>query len=403
MTARRRRRAAPAASTTALLAVSLVVSLALGEMLLRLLLPASDTYLALTPNRTVVFDPQFQPGVRGPARYEVNSMGARGREWAADRDTEYRILAMGGSTTESLYNDQPRTWPALLESKLGTISDGRTVWVGNIGKSGLSSRHHVLQARHLMEVYDPDAVLLLVGVNDFAARLQRGSQYDPRYMENGRNLARLEDRAFEVVPGRLPGPRWEDDPWFKRTTTWRLLRLVRNRISGADKSQDRRGSATRHWRELRAAGERASQLPPLTEALDEYGRNLTEIASLVGRHGARLILMTQPVLWRPGLTPAEEALLWMGGEGDFRSGPGALYYRPEALARGMDAYNARLLEVCAVTASECLDLAAEIPKTTRYFWDDCHFTDLGQERIADLVAAFHRRLAPQAAEQPGST
>jgi hypothetical protein len=76
----------------------------------------------------------------------------------------------------------------------------------------------------------------------------------------------------------------------------------------------------------------------------------------------------------------------MGGVGDFRRRPGSLYYEPEALSRGMDAYNARLLEVCRETGADCVDLASAVPKVTRYFWDDCHFTDEGQALVAEAVA-----------------
>ena len=69
----------------------------------------------------------------------------------------------------------------------------------------------------------------------------------------------------------------------------------------------------------------------------------------------------------------------------------------------MDVYNRRLLQVCAATDIDCLDLAAEIPKTTQYFWDDCHFTDLAQQRIAQLIAGFLERPVPDAEEESGPT
>src|SRR6266704_3786007 len=75
------------------------------EVALRLIWPAPSSYRALPPNLKAVFEVRFAEGVRGPSRYEVNSMGVRGREWASDRRSEYRILCMGGSTTEGLVND----------------------------------------------------------------------------------------------------------------------------------------------------------------------------------------------------------------------------------------------------------------------------------------------------------
>lgn len=387
---RRRIRGIRAVLLTAALAVAgVAVGLVLGELLLRALLPTSTTYLALTPGRRAVFNPQHQPGVEGPSLYEVNSTGVRAREWADDRESEYRILAVGGSTTEGLINDQQRVWTALLERELEAL-DGRRVWVGNIGKSGLNSRHHVLQLRHLLAVYDPEKVLLLVGVNDLSVRLGRDEDYDPRYAEDAENRRRLEERAFEVIPGNLPGAHWREDPWYKRTRLWRLVRVLKYQVLEIPEAQDLEGRSTQTWRDLRAAGKRRDRLPPLEEALNEYARNLEEIARLAAGHGAELTLMTQPVLWRDDLTPDEESLLWMGGVGDFRARPGSTYYTPAAMARGMDAYNAQLLEVCERIGADCFDLAAEIPKTTEYFWDDCHFTDRGQAAVAEAIARFIR-------------
>ncbi len=172
-------------------------------------------------------------------------------------------------------------------------------------------------------------------------------------------------QAFAVHPGRFASE-WADDPLVKRTRLWLLLRHVKYQVLKRSETQDRVGLYLARWRALRAAGGRSAQLPPLEPALDEYARNLREIVRLGRAHGASVLLLAQPVLWRAGLTEAEKALLWMSGVGDFRSRAGALYYEPEALAQGMDAYNERMLEVSRDTGAACLDLAAAVPKTTEY-------------------------------------
>ena len=383
---------------------AVALSIPLAETALRLAWPAPSVYRALPPNLKTTFEVRFADGVQGPSRYEVNSMGVRAWEWATDRRSEYRILCMGGSTTEGLANDQSRVWTALLERKLGTMPDGRRVWVGNIGKSGWSSRHHLLQAQHLLDVYDPDWVVVLAGVNDLASRLKQGDDYDPRYTEKLENHAELVRQSFAVSPGRFPSE-WAGDPWFKTTRVWLLCRLLMHRTQNpAEEDQDPEGRYLVRWRQARARGRRSSQLPPLETALNEYAHNLREIVRLVESHRAGITLMTQPVLWRADLTEEEKARLWMGGVGEFRSRPGSLYYEPAALARGLDAYNARLLEVCREAGAHCVDLAAVIPKTTQYFWDDCHFTDRGQALIAEtLGSALRAPLMPRAAEAGQAT
>jgi hypothetical protein len=248
------RRTARLNSLTLLAAIAIFIPLA--ELILRLALPAPSVYRALPPKLTATFDVRYAEGVQGPSLFKVNTMGARSREWATDRRSEYRVLCPGGSTTEGLANDQSRVWTTLLERKLGTMPDGRRPWVGNIAKSGWASRHHALQVRHLLDVYDPDTVVLLVGVNDLASRLKQGDAYDPHYMEKPENQPELVRQSFAISPGLFPSE-WPDDPWYKRTRVWLLFRLLRYRTQNPpEEEQDPEGRHLLHWRQA-TSGARA--------------------------------------------------------------------------------------------------------------------------------------------------
>jgi len=362
--------------------LSLLLGVTLGEIALRIVLPGASVYRALPPNLEVTFNAQHHAvGVKSPALFKVNSMGVRGREWSADRSTEYRILCIGGSTTESVLNDQSRIWTTLLEEKLGTLPDGRRVWVGNIGKAGLATEHHIAQLKHL-DIYDPDLVVLLVGSSDFMSSLKRGNDSDviePFVDEKAR-----EEQSFAVVPARsLLDPQ---SPWYKNTRLWHLGLLVADTFSSQSERQDKDGLWLERWRAMRASGKRSNVLPPLETALNSYENNLKEMVSIARHFGAKIFLMTQPSIWGAGLTDTEKGQLWMGGVGEFQAKPGSLYYEPEALERGMDAYNQRLLKVCREADVPCLDLAAAVPKSPNYFYDDEHFTDSGQELVAIRAA-----------------
>ena len=69
-------------------------------------------------------------------------------------------------------------------------------------------------------------------------------------------------------------------------------------------------------------------------------------------------------------------------------GRAADYYTLEALAEAMDRYNQTLLAVCRERAVECLDAASLIPATTRFMYDDAHFTDAGARELATRIAAY---------------
>jgi lysophospholipase L1-like esterase len=360
-------------------------ALLLAEFALRLISPAPAGYRAMNPNLQVTFNAGLNAkGVQGPALFKVNSMGFRSREWAADRTSEYRILCLGGSTTESILNDQSRIWTTLLEQRLGQLPDGRSVWVGNMGKAGLASKHHIAQLKHL-QLYDPDLIVVLVGSSDFMSRLKQDgvdSSSILAYQPAGEEI--LEEQSFAVLPSRSL---WnEPDSWYKSTRLWKLLYPIKSAFLDRSQRQDQDGSSLKRWREMRAAGRRSDVLPQMEVSLDAYGQNLKEMALLARDSGLPILLLTQPSIWRADLTDKEKGQLWMGGVGEFRDKPGSLYYEPAVLERGMNAFNQRVLQVCHETNAHCVDLAKAVPKSTDYFYDDEHFTDQGQKRVADAVA-----------------
>jgi len=73
------------------------------------------------------------PGIFGVNHFTTNSEGIRAPEM--DRSTsEYRFLAIGGSTTEGRHVDDSEVWTAILAQRLGQTADGRDTWVGNVGQ-----------------------------------------------------------------------------------------------------------------------------------------------------------------------------------------------------------------------------------------------------------------------------
>jgi len=111
--------------------------------------------------------------------------------------------------------------------------------------------------------------------------------------------------------------------------------------------------------------------------------------------GAEPVLVTPPAIWRADLPAELDALLWMGGVGDFqRAEGGADFYTPAALAQGLERYAATLLDVCRDEGIACIDLARGFPQDTSAFYDDVHFNEPGARIVAVRLAA---ELAPRLA------
>jgi len=329
------------------------------------------------------------PGIQGQSVFKINSQGIRGREFSSDED-EYRILAIGGSTTQCGYLDEKEAWPSYLEGILGTTVDNQGVWVGNIGKAGKKSRDHYLQLKHLVPQYRSiDAVIMLVGVNDLISSLKQGDHYVlPEAINTPTAQSDQIRSAFMITPGGPHESAPQGFPWFKKTAIWQLARRAKDAVilsTTSHLAQDPFGENLVAWRKARQNSQKISNLPDMRYRLIEYRRTLSAIAELSEKLSIRLIFATQPALWKEKPGQEEESSMWLGGVGEFRSKSGLPYYSAEALYKGMNMYNKTLLSVCEEYSLECVDLAASIPADLSMFYDDVHFTERGSAKVAELL------------------
>ena len=395
--------------TAALLSIGIavVIALVVSEVLLRVAVPANTQYHVVRPGTQVVFHPRADifNGISGPSHYVVNDAGIRGDQPPADGN-RYRILAVGGSTTQLLYLDGPETWTHLVQRDLGQTASGSPVWVGNVGMSGTNARDHVVHIKYLTPQHpNLDAILLLVGVNDLTVALSQGDGYRLPEPITDSVAERAQVRtAFAVAPGKLHQPTTETyisegASWVKRLALYQLLKRARMVYTSWEASrglaQDDQGEILEVWRSHRRTATRfIDSLPPLELPLREYRTNLETIVALAQARRIRLVMMTQPVLWRADLSPEEQRHLWLGGTGNFQVDSGQAYYTPRVLAEAMHRYNEVLLDVCATRNVECLDLESLIPRDTVMFYDDVHFTERGSQAVAAEITRFLRSRPP---------
>jgi len=360
---------------------SLLLVAGLVEWTSRQLLPGG--YFVWPPGFHMTFDAGevIRHGVSFPSELTINDHGMRGDPpGEGDRP---RILAVGGSTTLCVYLDDAFAWPYLLQQRLDAALAPATAWVGNVGRPGHKTTHHILQVEKLLpQLPELDAVVLLLGFNDFVPHLTALTHASIVPEPTPQQQLAL---AFSVFPG------WQEDtPWYRRNLIGRALwRLSWRPLPGTEELQpmDAHGAfqaRLRHYRQR--AGRLLERLPDLRAGIERYIENVARIVELARTRGVRVVLVTQPTLWRAGLSDGELALLWGGGPPFYALREGADYYSVEALAEGMARYNRALLRVCAQHDALCIDAASELPRTTEVFFDDAHFTEAGSARLAELIA-----------------
>ena len=361
--------------------VAVLLAIVLGEASLRYLFSYFGTYYIWPSGFHTVFKPlpAVMPGITGESRFIANSKGIRGDEIPAGQ--AYKILAIGGSTTECTFLDQLEAWPFLLQKKLMS-STNDNIWVGNIGKSGNTTRHNILQMRYLLPQFpDINAVIALVGINDLTIALSRGSGYT----EQDESEEELSISSFSMTPLNHKSHL----PFYKKTAIWQVCKKLRYLIFSGSEKQDTEGRQYIIWREHRKKAKAIIDvLPDMSKALEEYSRNINIMIDLAEETHVRLIFITQPVLWKPGLSKGLKDLLWLGGVGSFQKEEGKEYYSVDALADAMKMYNDTLLNICHRRGVEYIDLAAFLPKDTSVFYDDCHFNEKGSEIMAELINQY---------------
>jgi len=76
----------------------------------RWVVPSSPWFYVHPPGKVARFQPLpgTMPGIEGESIFKINFQGIRGNAFTAEKK-EYRILTLGGSSTECLYLDERET------------------------------------------------------------------------------------------------------------------------------------------------------------------------------------------------------------------------------------------------------------------------------------------------------
>ena len=338
-------------------------------------------------------DPNLIPGINGPSSFTGNSLGLRGPEIPEPTDDRrvYKIITVGGSTTESLYLDDTEEWPHLIMKTLNAKQNGVEVWVGNGGQSGRNTVDHLELIRHLPVLGDSDLLIFLIGLNDLQPTLAlKGAATQDILTRNAKEF------GLQILRGG--GYKRPYFPILKRTELFNRTKVssiaaVANLTPYPVLNQLGVGPGTyvQIRRNMRAESSIVS-LPSLEVGLHEYRTRIQALSGECQYIGIRCIFLTQPSMWRHDLSEEEKDLMWFGWVGREFAPLGYLSISDAAMA--MDIYNDELLGMCTRISLECFDLASVIPKTKFSFYDDAHFNEGGARLVAYFIAKYLISMPP---------
>jgi lysophospholipase L1-like esterase len=353
------------------LGVGLALAFGLGEVWLRVHAPASirlmHDRIILPKNQIYLYQNTGLRGCDPRIVHHKNSLGFRGAEPPTDFADALTVVAVGGSTTECFYLSDGHSWPELVGTELQPSF--QHFWLNNAGLDGHSTFGHLILMKDVLTALHPKVVLFLVGVNDM-----------------GRDDLVISDRDF------LKANR-------DRTVLRKILRTLgeKSRMLGWLENLARSFSAWRHGLnhhtlDLKQVPQRsmsdlqAQEILRVHQAkyLDSYRKRLEQLVQLSRDAGIQPVLITQPALYGKGqddLSGMDLETIDVGGGLNGR-----------AAWQVLQLYNDCTRSVGRARHVPVIDLANELGKTSRYFYDFYHFTNAGSEAAADIIAVHLRAI-----------
>ncbi len=111
----------------------------------------------------------------------------------------------------------------------------------------------------------------------------------------------------------------------------------------------------------------------------QYRHFIKKISETCREANLPLLFVTQPTAYQKGFDPKLKSKFWM-------TPPFEEYTLDiDSLIQISSIYNNYLRQFTAATNNYLCDISLEIPPSSEYFLDDCHFTEKGSEVIADLI------------------
>lgn len=302
-------------------------------------------------------------------RITRNSIGFRGAEPTADLDRRLSIVTIGGSTTQCFFLPDDETWTARLGKNLEASFP--SIWINNAGLDGHSTHGHLVLLEDIVVGLHPKVAIFLVGLNDMA----RASfdEFEAEHVRSG------------IFFGSVKGFVKSLSPYSDVVALFPLMyrSYFAYRLALLSENIDLRRQGTLDVPE--AAHDRAVDEMASAEYLTGHARRLQKIVDASRRAGIEPIFVTQPLLVGVGtddVTGVDLARIRVDAE---PLQTGQMYW--DAVER----YNSVTRRVGREDSLLVIDLARQLPKSSRYFYDFFHYTPDGARAVADIVG---RALCP---------
>lgn len=324
--------------------------------------------IILQPFKRYVVENDKFPALEKHIVRSNNSLGLRGAEPPADYKEHLSIIAVGGSTTECFYLSDGKSWPEQLAPLLE--KSFRQVWVSNAGMDGHSTFGHAVLLRDYLVGLKPRVIIFLTGNNDMGLA---GAGPDDMLLTGGKRS--LAARVLLNAAG------------YSRT-----LALAQNiysyfvaRNAGLAHSQ----IDFKMMMPVKAGPDllktqRARHAP----FINAYTLRLKSLIDTSRQNGIEPVLATQPLMCGKGKDPETGTDLELMPTGDE-------FVNCAVKWQILEMYNDAARRLAALEKVTLADVAIQLPKSSRNFYDIYHYTAPGAEALAEYI---YRDICPAMAK-----
>ncbi|MEP7257138.1 MAG: SGNH/GDSL hydrolase family protein [Flavitalea sp.] len=312
--------------------------------------------IILPRNRKMIFSNRNIPVLEQTIIHTKNSLGFRGPEMPPSFEKYTSIVAVGGSATECFFLSDSNCWSNQLEKKLKLTN--KNTWVNNAGFQGHSTYGHFILINEYVKYLHPKFILLMAGFNEI----------DREDIREDESVARISNKNTA----------WG---WMKRNSEIVNVTLNIERHIMAD-----RLSVTDGYVDLQKGNNQSLELnnseidsalkiqKPLIEA---FRKRLNKILDTCLSNGIHPILVTQPILFGRGADNITGANLETY---KIRNG-----YNGLMMWKILEEYNNVSRQMAVSKNVFLIDLATEMPKSSLFFYDICHFSNQGALKVSEIL------------------
>lgn len=359
-------------------AIWLLIIFVILEVFLRIYNPfdfsVEGDKIKLHPNVRTTYEHQFKTIPPKPFT-QRNNIGLQGRDYQKEAD-QFRIYAVGGSTTKCDLISTPFSWPLVLDSLLQAKHP--KTWVNNAGFSRHTTFGHQILLEDILLDFQPDMILLLAGANDRG--LNNIHKKDTYIFKDNRNLENAS---------------WKGKLYFFLIDHSKVISMLNNfrRAAAASENVSNYGgffdpSEVETMEPIPDSVRQEILQAYEKRFVDNYRQRLEQFVKTCQEHDIQPVLMTQPILYGQAYDKTYNT-------------PLAKIKVPFALAETLgiplehidglteeailQLHNKSMIDLAKQLQVPLIDLAAKMPKSFDYFYDPIHYNQAGCAAVARIV------------------